>query len=499
MAELKKNTKRQKDNASRDVVVGAGQVGSHIGQTLSNEGYDVVLVDEDESRIAEARELADLGTIVGNGTNPEIYIALGLNEKDLFLAVTSSDETNLVACLMAKEFGCQTKIARVRKKFYRNFENSNINDNFWRKAGVEVLFNQGEITTLEVLHLIENPGAIETISMYDERLQVIGYRVKPNSLLCGRRLVGLRDIPLFQNLIVTAVTTTKQDKAPVSKTPDSLLKVKIKKKKFEHREETITPQGDYRIQENDLLYICGKTQDFKGIGELFDPEILQGFKKIFILSDRNILAWQLAESLLEQYQRKSIYLIEPTKRGAYEASDTLNPKVKVILADIRNINALKQEGLDHTSIFIGAARIEQDNLVASLLIKEETHARTITLIQNSSYMHIVPYLDLDAVVSPKLLLADKVIKALQQHEYDVLSAKGLDTEIVEFVVEKSSKAAFENLGNLKFPKNAVLVAIFRGDEIIIPQGDSKLLPNDRAVVFAFRSAVKGVSYLFQEK
>jgi trk system potassium uptake protein TrkA len=192
---------------NRIVIVGAGQVGLHIMERLSNENYDVVLIDENEEMLKKSREKSDVGTIVGNGCNPEIYLEIGLNKKDVFLAVTDSDETNLIACNIAQTFGCRTKIARVRQPFYRSSESSLLNSEFWQKMGVEVLFNQDMLTIHEIEHLIDNPGTIDTVFLNKDKVQIAAYKVKPGSLLIGRRLIGLRDVPLFENILVVAVSS----------------------------------------------------------------------------------------------------------------------------------------------------------------------------------------------------------------------------------------------------------------------------------------------------
>ena len=489
---------RKDVQANRVIIVGAGQVGSHIAEHLSNSGYNVVVIDEDEDKVREARDMADVASLVGNGCNAELYKQIGLNEADLFVAVTNSDEINLVACRIAKAFGVKSKVARVRQTFYGDVADTPIDKKFWKKFGVEVLFNQERITALEIEHLIENPGAIDTISLHNDQVQIVGYRVRKNSLLVGRRLIGLKDLPIFENLLVAAVTTTE-------KTPEAKLPARtysefkgLSNNKRAHstaKEVTIIPRGDYKIQEGDLLYICGKTEDFGDVGELFDPGLNKDFKHLFILGG-SILAHQLAEGLVKKYPKKSVYLIEKSKKSAYSASDNLNSKLHILHTDIRKLDDLKNEGLDDKCIFIGASFNEDDNVVASLIVKEETQARTIAIIQNPTYIHFVPYLDIDAAVSPKLLLVDEVLKELRQSDYDILSAKSSEAEVLEFTVQAGSQVCTKPLKQCRFPENSITVAIFRQEEIIIPDGKSELLAGDHVVVFCLKSSIEEVRALF---
>ncbi|MDH5716724.1 MAG: Trk system potassium transporter TrkA [Spirochaetia bacterium] len=484
-----KAKKNKKEAAKRVVILGAGQVGTHIMERLSKEGYHVILIDENEENIRIARELAEAATIVGNGCNPLIYFQIGLNEKDLFLAVTDSDETNLVACRLARAFGCQTKIARVRQPFYRSFENTPIDSHFWKRWGIEVLFNQDELTIQEIEHIIENEGAIDTVFLNGDKLQVVGYRVKPNSLLCGRRLVGLRDVPIFENLLVAAVSTMQPLEQNASEAST--------KQKNKPKEHTLIPNGDYRVKEGDLLYLCGVKENFSGIGELFDPDLVKGFKHIFILGG-SLLANHIAERFSKKYSRKTIYLLLKNKNEARVASESLSSKIHVLMADAHDINDLKDEGLDKHCIFIAASASEDDNVLACLLVKEETRARTISIIQSSTYMHLVPYLDVDVAISPKLLLVDDVLKALRGGAYDILSAKDKDAEILDFVVTKKSNIAGKTLKECSLPKNSIVMAVSREEEIIIPRGDTKINIGDHLVFFALKTAIKEIREIFQE-
>jgi len=332
-------------------------------------------------------------------------------------------------------------------------------------------------------------------------MQIVGYRVRSSSLLCGRRLLGLKDLPLFKNLLVAAVTTTeKSNAAPHPARNYSEFKPLSPGQRREmaraaHKEITLIPRGDYKIREGDLLYICGKPSNFGKVGELFDPGLSKDFKHLFILGG-SLLAHQLAEDLLIKYPHKTIYLIEKNRQGAYEASDTLSSKLHILRTDIRKLDDLINEGLDSDCIFIGASHNEDDNVVASLIVKEETNARTIAIIQNPTYLHFVPYLDIDAAVSPKMLLVDEVLKALRHSDYDLLSAKSNNAEVLEFEVHTDSPAANRALCDIKFPENSINVAVFRGDEIIIPDGDTLLMVEDHVVVFALKSAVDEVQALF---
>jgi len=488
----KKNDTENKNIKDRVVIVGAGQVGIHIMERLAEEGYNVVLIDENEEMVVKSREIADVASIVGNGCNPKIYEEINLSNKDLFVAVTDSDETNLIACNIAQAFGCETKIARVRKPFYKVDNNSYFNNQFWKKMGIEVLFNQDILTIEEIDHLIENPGAIDTVFLNNDLVQIVGYKVKANSLLIGRRLIGIRDVPIFEHILVVAINTGE------NQTMNYTNKILDKFKTADHNSsQMIIPRGDYKIKEGDLLYLAGKRNSFSGISYLFDPKIVTEFNRIFILGG-SILSHNLAEHLQKKYNDKKIFLIEKTKKGAYIASETLNPKINVLFMNAQDIESLKQEGMDRQSIFIAISPDEDENVLSSLVIKEDTMARTIAMAQSSIYSHLIQYLDIDAAVSPKSLIVEDVLKALRKNVYDVLSAKGHDAEILEFVVPQQSLMVNQQLRDIRFPANAIIAFIFRQEEIIVPRGDAIIKSDDHLVIFCLKSAISDIQNLFKD-
>jgi|GEM_PF-502305 len=481
---------------NRVVIVGAGQVGLHIMERLSDEGYNVILIDESEEMLAKSRALADVATILGNGCNPEIYAEIALNKKDLFLAVTNSDETNLVACNIAQTYGCTTKIARVRQPFYRSEEGSNLNPEFWRKMGVEVLFNQDLLTISEIQHLIDNPGTIDTVFLNKDKVQIAAYKVKPTSLLIGRRLIGLRDVPLFENLLVVAVNTFLSS----DEKPDLLgtLKKKLNITGDNAKSNIIIPRGDYKIAAGDLLYLAGVRSNFTGIGHLFGPKLIKDFTKVFILGG-SIFSQQLATHLLRAYPKKKIFLLEMKKKDAFSIAESLDPRIHVLLTGPHDMSSLISEGLDKYSIFIGASKDEDDNVLSCLLAKENSNARTIAIVQSNTYSQLVKYLDIDATVSPKSLIVEDVLRALRHDVYDVLSAKEHDAEILEFEVSQKCLLVNQKLRDFKFPENAIVAFIFRGDEIIIPRGEITVKAGDHLVIFSLKSSIEEVLNIFQSK
>jgi trk system potassium uptake protein TrkA len=484
----------RKSQTNRVIILGAGQIGIHIMQQISKDGYNVVMIDNDPEALAEAGDMADVQIVESDGSNPTIYMELKINKQDMFVAVTNSDEINLIACRMAKAFGCETKIARVRKPWYHSYQNSAIDSTFWKRMGVEVLFNQSDITTREILHLLDNPGTIDTVSLHKGDLYLNSYRIKSGSPFCGRRLIGLRDIPAFENIIVTAVKTSEDSMASQPKSYQTLIHSLTK---ANQKEVTIIPRGDYRLQEGDLVTLCGLKDSFGEVGALFDPNISKVIKKIFILGGSE-QSYTIGEELIKKYPRKDIFMIEQNKTSANKTSAHINEKIQTLCCDIRRIDELNEEGLNHDAVFIGASNNEDDNLLSCMVAKEEAQSSTIAIVQNTTYMHLMPYLHLDAAVSPKILLANEVLKALRRNVFQVLSAKEQDTELIEVVASENCLMVGKQLKDFRFPEQAIIVAIYRGErQIIIPRGDTSILLDDHLIIYALKKSLPDVQHIFR--
>lgn len=492
MKPIKKNNIIRKTPPKRIIIIGAGQIGMHLVSRLSNEGFNVILIDEDDS-IREESENMDVSFILGHGCDPNLLSEIKFNEDDMTIAVTNSDEVNLLACHMVKTMGCPTTIARVYRSFYSDDDCSMVNSNYWKDYGIDILFNQTQIATKEIENLIENPGSIDTITLHEGELQINAYRVKDESPLTGKRLVGLQHVKKFKDMLVAAVTTN----VPIVEKKSvffSLFKHSVKKTS-KTIGKTEIPRGNYVIKNGDLLYISGKKENFKGIGEIFDPQIKNNFKHIFILGG-SYFSEKLAEKLVRKYTRTTVYLLIDNRKRAFHVSDFFDDRLQVINVDFDKMDILKDEGLDENCIFIAASNDEKNNIMASLMVKENTGARTIALIQDTQYMRLLPYLEIDASVVPKHLLVEKLLRIFHYNVYDVLSAIDDNVELLEFIVKKDGNANGKSIVECGMPKDSNIVGIFRKGELIPPKGNTILQDEDHIIMFALRSVIDEINKIF---
>ncbi len=476
----------------RIIVIGAGQIGMYLVGRLSDEGFNVILVDEDET-IREQAKSVDASFIHGHGCDPSLLSKLQFTRDDMLIAVTNYDEVNILACQMARAHGCPTTIARVYRSFYREYEDSPISKNYWKDNGIDLLFNQTAIATREIENLIENPGTIDTIPLHEGRLQINVYRVKENSLLSGKRLVGLQHVKKFEDLLVAAVTTNM---VVEEKKPGFFSLFRGDRVEVERTiDKTVIPRGDYVIKTGDLLYISGKKDSFDGVGEIFDPEIKKSFKHIFILGG-GIFSERLAERLVEKYSGKTVYLLIKDKRRSYYITDYYREKIQVLNIDFDRMDILKDEGLDENCIFIAASNDEKNNILSSLMVKEKTGARTIAIIQDTQFVQLMPYLAVDAAIVPKHLLVEKLLRIFHYNVFDVISAIGDDIELMEFILQENGRALGKPISECELPRESIIVGIFRNGEMVPAKGNTVLEANDHIIIFARRNLIDKINDIF---
>ena len=474
---------RRKD---REIIIaGAGSVGSFLASYLVKEDYSVILIEEDKKKLQAIEKRMDIQGVEGNCCDPRVLEQIPIRKGSVFIAVTDSDEVNLVACRVARALGASVLMARVHKPFYKVEERGVFQENFWKKWGIHSLLNQEELSLEEIRYLIETPGASEVIPLEGGRLYLAFYRVYEGSLLCGRRLSGLRDVPLFKDVIALAVTTLGDREKKLSTSKGWLSKIFSQRKIHALREtKTLIPRGDYTIQPGDSLLLCSYRECFPQIAKIFHPELPEGYRKIFILGGDSLLALHIAKNFARYFEEKDVYLILEDKKEAYEAEEELpTHKVRILNIPPSDIDTLLQEGLNQESVFIGASSQEDDNLFFALLIREEVGARSIAIIQNPVYLHVAPYLEIDAVVSPKLLVASSMMRLLQKEGVEIIPLPQESAELFPVKIQKDSFLLGKKIADVKYPSNTLVAYLKRGEEILIPTGETRFLEGDEVFFF----------------
>ncbi|MBU4099749.1 MAG: Trk system potassium transporter TrkA [Proteobacteria bacterium] len=447
------------------VIVGAGEVGFHIASRLSHENKDVVVIDKDSDAIRRISDNIDVQVIVGSGSSPVSLEDAGIKEAEILLAVTNSDETNLVACLVANIISPYTKkLARVRDadfdKYHATFRD--------HAPHIDTLINP-EIEVVKTIDRLMNmPGAVDVGKFADGRVKFIGINLDKEARLAGSRL---HEIP-----------------AMLGK-PGPLIAAVIRD------EELIIPSGDDRLLPGDLVYFISEDDKLMDTLAIFDKHA-EPVSRVLIVGGGRI-GLRLA-TLLDD---KPVYtkIIEKNPDRCAKLAEKLN-KVVVLHGDGSDQRLLNEENIQETDFVITLTDDEEINILASLLAKKLGARKTITKISKFSYFPLMSMIGIEQVVSPRLSAINTILQHIRRGKIlSSLSIKGEQAEFMEAVALETSEIVGRPLKNISFPKGSLVASIIRNDNIIIPSGDSVIEPDDRIIIFATRQAIPKIEKILTVK
>jgi len=440
------------------IIVGAGEVGFHIASRLSLENKDVVVVDKDADALRRVFENLDVQKVQGCGSSPAILEQAGIQEADILLAVTDSDEINLVASLFANMLSPATfKLARIRSEEYLKYQDALSKEPY----GIDVMINPEDEAVKMVERLLQVPGAVDVGEFANGRIKLIGVRLEADCPVAGTKLVDLEKKTDNKNILVVAII---------------------------RNEKLIIPSGEDQLLAGDLIYFVSEEKEVKEALKIFGKRA-EPFKKVLLVGGGN-LGLKLAKAL-EGY---SIHakLIEKDHNRCNKLAEVLD-KVVVLQGDGSDQGLLQEENVQDMDVVATLTGDEETNILTSLLAKRMGAHKTVTRINKLSYFPLVSAIGLDHIVSSRLAAVNSILQYVRRGK--VLSAmalKGEEAEALEAVALETSDVVGKPLEQIPFPKGALVMAIIRGDEVIIPTGDSVILPQDRIIIFSTLQSIPQV-------
>ena len=440
------------------IIVGAGQVGFNVASRLATENKEVVVVDRDAAALKLVSEQLDVQTVEGSGSSPAVLQEAGVQAADILLAVTDSDETNLVSCLFADMLSPATKkLVRLRNDDYTNFEN-NLKE---RPPHIDTIINPELELVRTVQRLLDVPGAVDVAEFADGRLKLIGVRLGPGSPLAGKHLWELPRKTGGYGFLIAAIV---------------------------REEELIIPTGRDVLKAGDLVYfVTEQNRVFEALS-LFDIKAETVRRALVVGGGR--IGFRLAKALEE----KNIYtkIIEKDPRRANELAENLN-RVIVLQGDGSDQSLLSEENVQDMDVVITVTSDEETNILISLLARRMGVGKAITLINRFAYLPLVAAIGIEHVISPRLSAVNTILQHVRRgNVLTSVSLKGEQAEAMEAVAMETSDVVGKPLKNIDFPKGALVMAIFRGQEVIIPSGDSVIHPMDRIVILSTQKAISKV-------
>jgi trk system potassium uptake protein TrkA len=447
----------------RIIIVGAGEVGFHIAQKLSEENQDVFLIDKDPEKVRRLTENLDVQAILGSGTSPNTLRDSGIEDAEMLVAATDSDEVNLIACLLARHLNPYiVKLARVRNPEYLKEK-----DLFGQDLlSVDQIINPESEMVETIRNLMMVPGASDVIDFVDGRVKLVGVTVKPDSPFVGRQLLSFKGME--GKLLLGAIV---------------------------RGEQVIIPHGEDTLEANDMAYVVVRAEELPDVFRKLGIKD-EGLRRVIIVG-----AGETGTALATFFDKTKINvkIIEKDNQRCTSLAQTLE-KVIVINGDGSDKTLLQEENISDCDFMVAVTGDEDSNVLMSILAKGLGAKKTITRISKMSYIPLVSALGIDTVVSPRL----SAIRAILQHIrkgkiISVAPLKGEHAEAIEAEALESSDLVNLPLSKVKFPKGSLVGAIVRGDEIIIPLGDSVIKPKDRLIIFTLRKEVPKLEKLLTVK
>jgi len=442
------------------IIAGAGDVGFHLAELLAIENQNIILIDTDEALLQYAVNHLDVLTIKGDVTSLAVLEKADVNKAHLFIAVTTLETTNMLACILAKRMGARKTIARIKNSEY-------LEDNqkeYFQQLGINNMISPLLLGAQEIERLVRRVSATDVFDFDDGKLSIIGMTADSESRLVGKSFHSMEN-----------------------KNPEFLMRtVAILRDGM-----TIIPEGDMQIESGDHLYLATNEQSFEPLNR-FAGKSLKKLKKIMIIGGTEI-ALETAKILEHDYAVTIVIRDEEVgKKFISELDDAM-----VVHADESNIEQLREEGLERMDAFIALTPNSGNNIVASLTAEKFGVSKTIAHVDNAAYTHISQDIGVDTLINKKLLAANDIFKFIRKGKVEaIVSLHGVQAEIIEFVLHRNNRVVHVPLSQLHLPKDAKIVGVIRADEGLIPNDNFQLEVDDKVIVFVLPSAIKVVESIF---
>lgn len=448
------------------IVLGAGQVGSTVAETLSGEANDITIVDHDAKRLRVLQDQLDVRTVTGNASHPGVLAQAGARDADLILAVTSSDETNMVACQVAYTlFQTPTKIARVRAADY--LEHPSL---FCSEAlPVDVHISPEQLVTDYIQRLIESPGALQVLDFAKGKVRLVAVQAYHGGPLVGR---ALRELPSHMPAIDTRVAAIFR------------------------RGGAIVPEGSTVIEVDDEVFFVAAAQHIGAVmGELRRRD--KTVRRILLAGGGNI-GRRLAKALERHYHVK---LIESDLARAQRLSEYLDHTI-VLNGDATDEDLLREENIDGTDVFCAVTNDDQSNILSAMLAKQMGARKVMALINRGAYVDLVQNGLVDIAISPQQTTISGLLAHVRRG--DVVAVHSLRrgaAEAIEAVAHgdrRTSRVVGRSVEEIKLPPGTTIDAIVRGEEVIIAHHDTVIEAGDHVILFLIdKTRIAEVERLFQ--
>lgn len=442
------------------IVVGAGKVGYSVAQRLVQDEHDVYVIEQSPERIKNLENSLDVSLVQGNGSSLPLLREIGMDDVGMLIAVTDSDEVNLLACAVAKIAGIPRTIARVRDNDYLDAANKKVQDSL----GVDLIINPEMVTAHEIMHVLQTPAALDVEDYASGAVRLMEFKMRHNVAYCGQTL---KDITFPPSVLVVGILRNG---------------------------EMIIPHGNSQLQAGDNVFFLGARDSIADIAKDFHELDRRAIKRV-VLIGAGLIGRNLAILLAE-----SGYIVKVIEKdmARCEQLAAMNDKVMVINGDGTNMELLEAEEISDNDVIICLTDDDKLNLLVALLAKHLGIPKTIVRIGRPEYITLMEQVGIDIVFSPRLLTSGEILRMVRRGE-NVISLstfEGGKAEAVEVELTINSPIVGKALRDLRLPGKALVGAVVHEGSTIVPTGNTVLYAQDHIVFFTLPEHVnKLLTYL----
>lgn len=445
------------------IIAGAGEVGFHLAKLLSYESQEITLIDTKKEGLNYASEHLDIRVLRGDSTSISTLREARIESAELFIAVTSTETTNITACVLAKQLGAKRTVARISNTEF--IENKDVVG--FSKFGIDELISPESLAAAEIELLLNQYGFNDSFEFEDGALTMLALRLSRTADFVGKTVQEAAEFYPELHFIPIAIQRYGT-------------------------QYTIIPRGDTYFKEGDkVVFMTSKGGD----KELFDlsGKVKVDIKSVMILGGSKI-GFKTARDLCDS--KFNVKIVESRREIAEDLADDL-PNALVICGDGRNVEILDEENIADTDAFVAVTGNSETNIMSCLLAKSKGVKKTIALVENMDYYQLSQSIGIDTLINKKLLAANNIFRYIRKGEVVAMTkVTNMNAELLEFVVKKDSKISNKKIKDLDFPRSAIFGGIIRHGEGIIPLGDFKVESGDRVVVCCLPRSISEVEQFF---
>ena len=450
------------------MIVGCGKVGSSLAEQLNQEGHEITLIDIDQRVVEQTSINYDIMGIVGDGVSYSVQMEAGVQEADLLIAVTDSDEKNLLCCLMAKKAGGCKTIARVRNPVYHK-EMQYLRE----ELGLSMIINPEKAAAQEMAKLIRFPSAIKVDTFLKERVELLQVNVPIGSKLHECAIMDIEK-RIGSNILICAV---------------------------EREENIVIPTGSFVLKEQDRISIIGSYQQVHHFLKKIGVEIPKVRNAMLIGGGK--LAYYLTELLLEAGIQ--VRIIEKDKQRCEELSE-LFPKAILVEADGTDKDVLEEEGLRQMDFFAALTDLDEENIMLALYAKKYSKAKVVTKVNHLRFEDIIDELNLGSVIYPKYVTANSILQYVRAKQnsygsnvetlYKIINNRA---EALAFRIRPTCAMIGKTFAELPLKENVLVCCMIRNGKIIMPRGQDTMQVGDVVIVVTTHTRLNDIEDILKER